>query len=149
MDDALKNMVGKFETYQAESSRTSITINTTLLLAGSTILAVTTAIRGTPVLQGFPVSDTVYILTLGLNLLCILLLVASLYGTLTHARNLRNDIWEEIRKRIQDIRHGTPAATVGVVVSRQYPYVFLVCEKAAYISFLLFITGLAITGAMK
>lgn len=145
-DILLKNLTEKFEIYQLESDRISFQVNSTLLIASATVLAVSTIIGeglGTP-----GNTQCLHILlnrlTIGINALCILLLGISLYGYAIRARKLREELREAI---LYTLNH--PGEEYVKVVDISNPKVFLICEKVAYISFVLYILGLAMLGLLK
>lgn len=142
----LKNTTEKFELYQMESDRVSLQVDSALLIAASTILAVSVII-GKPATVHEGEESLYHILsstTILLNTLCILSLGISLLGYVIRVNQIR----DSLRRSIVDILHH-PDELPGVALNTSIPKGFLICEKVAYISFLLFIICLTATGFIK
>lgn len=142
----LKRLTEKHELYQLESDRVSFQVNSTLLIAASTILAVSVIIGEASPLQG---SISCYMsalnrLTIGINALCILLLGISLFGYALRAANLRDALREKLGD-IQALSDEVP----GVVLKTSNLWGFLICERVAYVSFVLLIACLTAVGLLK
>ena len=142
----LKNLTEKHREYQLEADRVAFQVNSTLLIASATILAVSTIIGEGLIPQGNTLCllHILSVLTIVINAFCILLLGIVLVGYAVRAKRIRNALWDKIEYTLHH-----PDEEYGAVLKTSNPKFFLVCEVVAYISFVLFIIGLAAIGLLK
>jgi hypothetical protein len=133
--------------YQLEVNRLGLQIDITLLLVSATILAASALISKDYQVQlndqHLKILEKLILCT---NLLCILLLGVSLFGYVNHAQTLRNNLAKRAAYLID--HPDEPGSSVEIASSPNQNW-FLTCEKAAYISFVLFIIELTAMGLLK